>query len=228
LIDPLPFKTTLMRKERFGIGRYAPLYVGEIKDTISLNYNNTSYAPPPPPPTLPEHLTGNLKNQNREKIHFDFFETINDQPELQINGKQHLGDLDSSVIKISVDTMTQITHLNFSHFQDQTFAFHSYPVLISNESSENSLIGFGEYIQMILEALDKDGQWKAIERNFRYGCGTGIDHMILRPENIAITSVPLFQGDFKTKLRLRHLYDSTLSNEFRGTIDTLQFYRKKN
>ena len=69
--------------------------------------------------------------------------------------------------------------------------------------------------------MDEKGSWRPIEEVYMYSCGNGINDIIFPPNEIIITSVPIYKGKLKTKLRLR--YDDTLSQEFYGTINPTQF-----
>jgi hypothetical protein len=52
-------------------------------------------------------------------------------------------------------------------------------------------------------------------------CGTGLNSTLLPPNEIVVTTAPLYHGNYKTKLRLR--YHKTISNEFNGKINLTQF-----
>jgi len=88
---------------------------------------------------------------------------------------------DSAEISIFVDTTHQIRSIDFNHLQDSTFAFHAFPVYVTNVSNEYAAVGYGQYIDLILEAKDKDAKWTPIERGYKYRCGTSIEDIILAP-----------------------------------------------
>lgn len=100
----------------------------------------------------------------------------------------------------------------------------SYPVFVSNTSPDSLEIGYGEYLSLLLEAQDSTGKWKPIQRPFIYGCGTGLTKFFLLPKEFALTSCPLFEGDYETLLRLRFGHNKgAVSNTFRGRIYYGQF-----
>ena len=102
--------------------------------------------------------------------------------------------------------------------------YQSYPVIIENKTSDTLEIGYGEYIPLIIEAKDQNGEWKPIQKPFVYFCGTGMPFYFLPPEEILITSCKIFDGDFKTTLRLVYGWEKqNYSNEFSGFIDEGQF-----
>lgn len=99
----------------------------------------------------------------------------------------------------------------------------SYPVIISNTTNDTLAIGFGKFLDLYLEAKNKDGQWNPIQKIFGYSCGTGVTTFFLPQNNIAVTACPIQLGSFKTKLRVRYYrYRNTseiVSNEFEGIIN---------
>jgi len=68
---------------------------------------------------------------------------------------------------------------------------------------------------------DSTGTWQKIECRFPYGCGLGINSIILPPDKIAISSITDYKGDFRTSLRLK--MGNKYSNEINTTINYNQF-----
>ena len=101
----------------------------------------------------------------------------------------------------------------------------SFPVFIENLSTDTLTIVFGDILPIIIEAKDTEGNWRPIQKRFKYDCGTGLTEFILGPEQIAITTMKIFTGDFKTKLRLIFDYseEKIYSNEIDGQINSGQF-----
>lgn len=101
----------------------------------------------------------------------------------------------------------------------------SFPVFIENLSTDTLNIGFGDILPIFIEAKDIEGNWRPIQRQFIYDCGTGLTEFILNPGQIAITTMKKFAGDFKTKLRLVFGYSDNKihSNEIDGQINLTQF-----
>jgi len=97
----------------------------------------------------------------------------------------------------------------------------SIPVFIVNTTRDTLNMGYGTYLPIIMEAIDLKGKWRPIEDRFFYTCGFGLNEIILPPNEIVVTSAPLYMGKFKTKLRLR--YNNTISAEFSGSISITQF-----
>ncbi|GAA4776656.1 MULTISPECIES: hypothetical protein [Flavobacterium] len=90
--------------------------------------------------------------------------------------------------------------------------FH--PALLRNRTKDTIPIGYGDIIPLILEAKDKSGKWKPIQEKFVYMCGNGVGTIVLPPKEIAVTLVPIFNGNYKTQLRLS--MGSNKSNVFWG------------
>lgn len=100
----------------------------------------------------------------------------------------------------------------------------SFPVFLQNTSADTLIVGYGEYLQLLLEARDCTGQWAPIQTYYKYGCGTGLPHFVLPPHGLLLTSCPVFTGSYRTQLRLSYGFDSPFrSNVFFGNIDYGQF-----
>jgi len=97
----------------------------------------------------------------------------------------------------------------------------SFPIFIKNQSSDTLSIGFGDVLPMLTEVQDSNRNWKQIERQFIYDCGTGLTEFYLPPNQIAISSLRQNYGTNKTKFRVRfRLGDNEIySNEINGNIN---------
>lgn len=176
---------------------YAIYYIGPKKDTLFMYpLLGFIYPPPPPPPGHEGDYTfdsGDYTNPNESYL-VDFFE------------KSYRRAADSKT-EIRVDTTARIGN--------------AFTVYLTNKSADTIAIGFGERIPLLLEALDSTGTWKPIQERFYYMCGTGLSTVILPPNEIAITFVPIFKGNYKTKLRLTD--SSNHSQPFEGHLFYTQF-----
>ena len=100
----------------------------------------------------------------------------------------------------------------------------AYPVFIQNISIDTVQIGFGDIIPMVIEAKDKKGIWRPIQKRFRYDCATGLTSFFLAPNQISISTMKQFKGTFKTELRIAYLAKKKIySNTITGNIDPKQF-----
>lgn len=102
-----------------------------------------------------------------------------------------------------------------------------YPVYIVNQTPNlKALIGKDSYVFGLQEAIDTNGFWRPIEgRGFDF-CGRGYFGLKLYSGEFAVILFPKYQGEYKTKLRVRikngdNIYVST---PFEGTINEDQFY----
>ncbi len=101
----------------------------------------------------------------------------------------------------------------------------AYPIFIKNLLDTDTIrVGYGYFLSLLIEAKDSIGNWRPIQKPYQYSCGTGMTYLHLLPKEILVTNCPLFEGDFKTTLRVVHQYKSLYpSNEFSGTINYNQF-----
>ena len=118
---------------------------------------------------------------------------------------------DSTIMPIIIDT-TQILEVNNRK---------SFPILIQNNTKDSVLIGYGDRIPLITEALNQNGEWQAIEERYVYMCGTGLNSIILPPNELLISSIFIYSGDLPTKLRVK--MGNNYSQEFLGNIHKTQF-----
>jgi hypothetical protein len=97
-------------------------------------------------------------------------------------------------------------------------------------------------LYMKLQAQDKTGSWRDIEYLPNSWCGNSYHTMWLAPDNYWSFSAPVYQGAFKTNLRVElKVVDGKIdhtqfehkknekvfySNEFRGSVNPGQFWRK--
>ena len=101
----------------------------------------------------------------------------------------------------------------------------AYPVFIKSTNKDTVNIGYDVFLPIITEAKDRDGNWRAIQKKFHFDCGTGIQDFYCAPNQIVISSMKKFRGNFKTKLRLKFesMGEKSYSNEIEGEINESQF-----
>lgn len=134
-------------------------------------------------------------------------------------------------IKIYIDTTktigTPMGMSEYSHTEKRNNKI-AFPIFIENFSRDTLRIGYAEYLPLLIEAKDRKGNWRTIEKPLRFGCGTGIFDFYLAPNNIIISSLKIYNGNFKTKLRL--VYKSSdekiYSNQISGEINENQFGKR--
>lgn len=103
------------------------------------------------------------------------------------------------------------------------------PIFIKNKSKDTLNIGYAEYLPIIIEAKNRNGEWRPIQERMRFMCGTGISDFYCPPNNIVISAMQKYSGNFKTKLRLKYetfgSESSMFSNEINGEINEKQFIK---
>ena len=108
--------------------------------------------------------------------------------------------------------------------------YNTLPVFIYNQSDNNRVIVpsvINGELYLIVEALDKNNQWKPIEYNKvpRRICISDFEYYQLKPKHVMVSSILKYSGDYNTKMRVKVLNDQKLyySNQFKGSINYSQF-----
>lgn len=141
----------------------------------------------------------------------------------------------------SANTLSVTVH---PEIRDTTFSdFNRINVFIANTSKNK--IDFNAQdsrLYMKVQALNSKGEWKDIEYLPSSWCGNSYHTLTLGPKHFWTFLTPVYEGDFKTKLRIALSYiDPTdkskkrwekkeitiYSNEYEGSINPGQFWRKQ-
>lgn len=130
---------------------------------------------------------------------------------------------DSSSIAVYVDT-TRIIANEGDNFDQPEPAFKAFPVFLVNQGPDTLYVGYGKFLNMIMEARTETGEWRPIEEPFIYMCGNGVGTIVLPPGFIALTSAPVYQGDLPTECRIK--FGLVTSSRFYASIDRHQFESK--
>lgn len=223
VIDTFFLKTSIREATRMMTANYTILYIGEMKDTLVANHFLKTYVPPPPPPPV-------SSSKEKKVIDTSVYEFKGTRVENPLDGyyldwmegRDYLF-WDSSQIEVLIDTNTLIKDLNYDYSPNAICA-KAYPVLLKNQELDTIYIGYGKYIPLILEAKNKKQAWQAIETRHIYYCGVGVGRIILPPNEIVLTSCPIYKGDFETLLRLK--IGNNYSKPFRGNINYSQFQKE--
>jgi hypothetical protein len=87
-----------------------------------------------------------------------------------------------------------------------------------------------------IQAQDRKGEWKDIEYLPRSWCGNSYHSLFLAPNELWEFATPVYQGEFKTKIRAQLLFkksqeqeigDIIYSNEIDGHVNPGQFWHKR-
>lgn len=180
---------------------YEFLYIGPSTDTIYVDHF-LSYSPPPPPPP---------PNSKMKAKDYDI-------PEYKNKFDDYYIEWDSEI------RFSHLLNVNLDIKVDTNFIFNnSQPIIITNTNKDTISVGYGNYIPLIMEALDSNKKWRPIQKRFIYMCGNGVGTIILPPNEIVLSSAPIFNGNFKTELRLTVPKTDIYSNTFDGSINYRQF-----
>lgn len=222
ILDTFGFRTSSLYLDKPGVANYYPLYFGPVKDTLEVNYSMRIY-PPPPPIRVYTDSNGEVNIETPSDRYRDYpepeeIETY--EPYFLINSSGNFTRADTVGMEVHVDTTQTIRNIDYASFQNSTFAFWAYPVLITNNTDKTVQVGYGRHLRLILEARDQYGNWRPLERSFSYGCGTGLADIVLPPDQCVLTSVKIFRGEFQTELRLN--LAGHYSESFRGSINLSQ------
>ncbi|HPQ21778.1 MAG: hypothetical protein R2767_02480 [Chitinophagales bacterium] len=227
ILDTFQYKTTTKLSYEFGTANYLPLYLGQFKDSLVVDYQIWPYPPPPPPPVTyksqdrTDSIVRHEKYQNESRN-----ENLSDDITrfFPVNPSGDFLPWDSAAIEIHIDTTQIIRNIDFESYQDNTHAFKAYPVALTNNSNETIIVGYGTHLALIMEAKDSDGVWQPVEGYFSYSCGTGVPTIILPPADFILTSATIYAGDYETDLRLK--IGNNFSEVYRGTINLNQLINK--
>jgi hypothetical protein len=127
---------------------------------------------------------------------------------LDLLEKNKLKSAYEAVVDIQIDTTYYISN--------------SYPTFITNISKDTIIIANGRRIELILEAIDSNENWRPIQEDYISFCGNSyLMSTILPPHEFALTLTPVFRGDYSTQLRLK--LGSNYSKPFHGKINYRQF-----
>ncbi len=109
--------------------------------------------------------------------------------------------------------------------------YQYYPVYVVNQTPDTKILEqSGSYGIGIQEALDATGVWRPIEFQRQSSCIIGLHGLKLRPQEYAVLLFARYQGNFKTKLRVRIKNGDNVyvSRPFDGTINEGQFHIEPN
>lgn len=195
ILDPLLDKETKIASKKWkSTNDSRPNYIGKLKDTIKISRMYWPFI------KQNEEMDNELKRLKSYWIGFD--------------ERENYKRMDSSRLSIQIDTNQLI----------ESQGQFAYPILISNTSEDTVYVGSGDHIPIRIEAKNRAGEWMPIEKEFFYFCGTGLDGIILPPNEILISSVVKYKGSFNTSMRIR-MYN-LLSKPFAGSINESQFEGK--
>ena len=116
--------------------------------------------------------------------------------------------------------------MNKTHYQ--MFPFYIYNLSINNQEIQKPIAGGNLFL--ILEAKDKNNEWKPIEyfEQFGFLCGTCHQDYLLEPKNFIVGGITKYIVDFSTvmRIKLKSFNQIFYSNIFKGKINYSQFEKE--
>lgn len=184
---------------------YKFCFIGETKDTIYLTTSIDIYT----------HMPPQIRDSKKTSVD-DTVATNSETPYKKycINSGEKRSYKEWTQSNIEVIVGTKNIFYNF------------YPIILTNRGLDTTLIGNDRHIPLIMEAKDSLGKWKPIQKQFVASCGTGVGLFILPPKECVLTFAPIFEGNYKTQLRLT--IGNNHSKPFDGFINLSQFESKYN
>lgn len=204
-----------------------PYYFGKMKDTIFVGRQIISFPQPaaPPPPFQNNHKDKQwfLDSIDYTQKGIEYWKIMKQIEKSKSNYKKYLitslkeksyRQDDSIQLSIKIDTTQNINK----------GVKKAFPVLIRNLSKDTITIGEDDFLYLYLEAKDREGNWGLYKRSFKLpaSCILEYSQSILPPYEIVLTSQMIYDGDFKTKLRLKMF--NNYSKEFWGAIDEAKLW----
>ena len=184
------------------------MYIGKIKDSVELLDN--LFLPPPPEPLVSSNEDKKWKKYRlkKEMIWEDLMKYLKDFHKYQLIKKENI-----TLEFNEKDTIISFDDINLDYYK-------SFPIYIKNVSKDTLSLGTEGYFPLILKAKNKKGKWIEVNK-FPYNCGSFFKLVCLPPNEIIITSMFHYKGNYKTKLRFKIL--DFVSREYDGSINEEQF-----
>ncbi len=180
--------------------------------------------------------------------------TLGPSPSEQTEDKQEVSEISATILQTSQEhhsqTVQKQTAAWYRYFdlKEDTEGIQSAPNLqikpetqqtqkgftifrISNHSAQTQALKIQDgSLIMIQEALGPEGNWIPVEYwDYDWGFGSEFGELHLKPQHSVRITAPKFEGDFKTKFRLKLKINDTedllYSEEFEGMVSVAQFQK---
>lgn len=129
-------------------------------------------------------------------------------------------------VTLLIDTIQEVDYYNcFSSKEEAKSAFKGLPVYITNLSEREITIKHPKYrLNVIQEALDKEGKWAPIEALPASNTVIPLTVHTLKRGQFIVSVIFKYRGDFPTLLRLKLTSGDKIyySNPFKGSINYSQ------
>lgn len=213
LIDTFSNQLVFDKASSLTEAAFHPMYIGMIKDSIPLNY-----------------WSGEIKTKS---FSWDEFKKPNSADlNVYVDTNQIIGSVNRFIPlpPLPLPPNLEEKERTEKKWEKQVYRgeIKSYPIFIKNKTKDTLNISYGDYIPLIIEAIDSLGEWKPIQEPYIYFCGTGLSYFYLPSEEIALTSCKLFEGNYETTMRITFGFDKRIkSNVFKAKMNYEQFIKDK-
>jgi len=199
-----------------------PFYISP-QAQLEANFRALYYGP------RSKHIKVDLKNyftQLEMYSHFNDVMNIKDANIVELIGQHPLHptkDYASIFIDTTMVVQTNILLNEKKHgIGKRVICASHYIVRIENNHRSFFCVGYGDELEFAIEAKNSKGEWKPITHPPIRFCGTGLLWVPLSANEIVLSAIPIIQGNFKTKGRIK--FGEVYSNEINISIDTNTFY----
>jgi hypothetical protein len=128
------------------------------------------------------------------------------------------------VFEIRTNDTVHFKYRNQNPFQE----YLGFNFFIANNTTDTFLFdAYDGRIDMKMQAMDKTGNWKDINAYLSSGCGNSLHVKVLNPKQYWQLNLPLFKGNFKTKLRLKLMKKTDKIRDYWTIIDGQKMERKE-
>lgn len=212
--DTSNYKTTKREAFNLTFSKYKLLYIGKWKDTLYPDYELHYY----------KNMLTAVSGYNDSDTHrlYPYF------AELLVTNRHRTWFKSKMTITVDTNQMMKKNEIrDYADLNSEDSYYDAYPVIIQNKDTDTLCIGGRYYVNLFIEAKDSVGDWRPITKPFVLGCAHSMRSVLLPPDEIGLTSVIVYDGDYYTTLRIATL-DSIYSNEFKGRIHYSQFGNTNN
>jgi bifunctional DNA-binding transcriptional regulator/antitoxin component of YhaV-PrlF toxin-antitoxin module len=123
-------------------------------------------------------------------------------------------------LKLSVNTTDRV--------RDRDSILHYTMTVFNGTDADKQIPNNCRNDHYVMQAKDVKGEWRDIEYSQCTGCAIDKGFTTIPPKHFMKYDVPIYKGGLKTKLRIKGDFKGgdVYSNEFDGSINPVQFWRK--
>lgn len=187
--------------------------------------------------------TSELKNLNIDYMNRGYFYANSKEENQEHKGNANSDNVPRKNNKSKIFPTNQLSVVVAKKEHDVMYEqFNAMPVYVANTTSETYTFSAQDSrLYMNVQAKDRNGEWRDIEYLPSSWCGNSYHAISLESGEYWSFLTPVYEGDFKTKLRIKLVYHAkdsdsdsgkekfaiVYSNEYSGSINPGQFWRKE-